>query len=178
MSALSHSSSNLFTGSLYPGGIHPRKGYISSTLSSSFTHSLEGNSPTFSGLSRYSRGCMMARAVISRRHSFRALKTSPVLCSVWNGFAITSCMILGDRLLFSVNSIMPSMPLILMAQVHMLVPYAIGAYKDSVHRFLPQRRVVSREIYFYDLKQSVGSGQAWDARNPANPGRAGPRSSV
>ena len=44
--------------------------------------------------------------------------------------------------------------------------------------FLLQGRVMGRGSCLYDLKQSVGSEQAWDAGNPENPGRAGPRSSV
>ena len=45
-------------------------------------------------------------------------------------------------------------------------------------KFLLQRQVMSRGICLYDLKQSVGSEQAWDARSPANPGEAGLRSSA
>ena len=41
--------------------------------------------------------------------------------------------------------------------------------------FLLQRWMVSLEICLYDLKQSAGSGLAWDARSPGNPGKAGSR---
>ena len=38
--------------------------------------------------------------------------------------------------------------------------------------FLPQGRVASQEACLYDLKRSVGSGQAWSARDSGNPGKA------
>ena len=50
------------------------------------------------------------------------------------------------------------------------------APQPSTSGFPPQGRVVSQEVCLHDLKQSIRSGQAWNARSPGNHGKAGHRS--